>query len=128
MNSLLKLSIAASWISFAMVLIRAEQKPRDVRGARNFNRFVEFSSLLYLSVFSFRAFREYTRISISLERISDVRPSAFTYLPLQDLLFPINSVLSALVVITQFLVSTSFSCFFNVSSIEGLVKTCSRFG
>ena len=83
----------------AMVLIRAEQKPRDVRGARNFNRFVEYSSQLYLSVFTFRVFREY-RISISLERISDVRPSAFTYLPLQVLLFPINSVLSALVVIT----------------------------
>ena len=110
-----------------MVLIRAEQKPCDVRGARNFNCFVEYSSQLYLSVFTFRVFREYTRISISLERISDVRPSAFTYLPLQVLLFPINSVLSALVVITQFLVSITFSCFCNVCSIEGLVKTC-RFG
>ena len=65
-----------------MVLIRAEQKPRDVRGARNFDRFVEYSSQLYLSVYTFRVFREYTRISISLERISDVRPSSFTYLPL----------------------------------------------
>ena len=77
----------------AMVLIRAEQKPRDVRGARNFNRFLEYSSQLYLSFFTFRVFREYTRIRISVERISDVRPSAFTYLPLQVLFFPINSVL-----------------------------------